>query len=103
MHFPNTEKKYKNRSSLLLLQSVRTLLRKAGYTIVNVDSMLILQAPKVMRYVPAMRRKIAAALGLHTSQVSVKATTNEFMGFIGRGEGCAALAMAAVIQAPKRK
>lgn len=103
MHFPNTEKKYKNRSSLLLLQSVRTLLRKAGYTIANVDSMLILQAPRIMRYVPAMRRKIAAALGLHTSQVSVKATTNEFIGFIGRGEGCAALATAAIIRAPKRK
>lgn len=102
-HFPDTEKKYKNRSSLLLLQSVRMLLRKAGYTIVNVDSMLILQAPKVSPFVPAMRRKIASALGIHTSQVSVKATTNEFIGFIGRGEGCAALATAVIIQPPKRK
>lgn len=101
-HFPNTMRKYKNYSSLLLLRSVRSLLRKAGYAIVNVDSMLILQAPKISRSVSAMRRNIASALDLHPSQVSVKATTNEMMGFIGRGEGCAALATAAIAPVPKR-
>jgi 2-C-methyl-D-erythritol 2,4-cyclodiphosphate synthase len=101
-HFPDTTRKYKNRSSLLLLRSVRSLLGKAGYAIVNVDSMLILQAPKISRSVSAMRRNIASALDLHPSQVSVKATTNEMMGFIGRGEGCAALATAAIAPVPER-
>lgn len=102
VHFPNTSKKYKNRSSLLLLRSVLALLRDSGFAIVNVDSMLILQSPKIARYVPTMRKKIAGSLRIHLSQVSVKATTNEGMGFIGRGEGCAALATAAIIPVSKR-
>ncbi len=101
-HFPNTMRKYKNYSSLLLLRSVRTLLHKAGYAIVNIDSMLIMQSPKISRFVPSMRKKIASALAIHSSQVSVKATTNEMMGFIGRGEGCAALATATIAPVPKR-
>ena len=99
-HFPNTSRKYKGISSLVLLASVGRLLAKNGFEIINVDSTVILEHPKVMRFSPRMARNIAVALHIRTSQISIKATSNEGLGFIGRGEGCAALAIASV--APTR-
>ncbi len=93
-HFPNTTKKYKNISSLVLLKKVWRLIREAGYEIVNVDSMILLQAPKIARFIPAMKRNIGKSLHLPVSGVSIKATTNELLGFVGREEGCAAMAVA---------
>lgn len=100
-HFPDTRKKYKNISSIKLLSSVGKLLKGHRFLIINVDSTLILQEPKIAKYVPAMQRNIARALHLKTAQVSIKATTNEGIGFIGRGEGCAALAVATIVQREK--
>ena len=96
-HFPDTSAKYKNVSSLLLLRNVRRLLTKHNFRIVNLDTTIILQQPKVLRYSPQMIYNIATALALKPGQISIKATTNEGIGFIGRGEGCAALAIATIL------
>jgi 2-C-methyl-D-erythritol 2,4-cyclodiphosphate synthase len=96
-HFPNTSAKYKNVSSLLLLRNVGRLLTKHNFRIVNLDSTIVLQQPKVLRYSPQMINNIATALALEPRQISIKATTNEGLGFIGRGEGCAALALATIL------
>lgn len=96
-HFPNTRSKYKGISSLLLLKHVGTLLSKRKYRIVNIDATIILESPKILRYSAAMADNIASTLRIDTDQVSIKATTNEGLGFIGRGEGCAALAVASII------
>jgi 2-C-methyl-D-erythritol 2,4-cyclodiphosphate synthase len=92
-HFPNTSSKYKGISSLVLLERVGRMISKENYLIINIDTMLLLESPKILRYSPAIKRNIAASLHIQTKQVSVKATTNEGLGFIGRGEGCAALAI----------
>jgi 2-C-methyl-D-erythritol 2,4-cyclodiphosphate synthase len=96
-HFPDTSAKYKNVSSLILLRNVRRLLTKHNFRIVNLDTTIILQQPKVLRYSPQMIYNIATALALKPGQISIKATTNEGIGFIGRGEGCAALAIATIL------
>ncbi|MFH0990238.1 MAG: 2-C-methyl-D-erythritol 2,4-cyclodiphosphate synthase [bacterium] len=95
--FPNTSKKYKNISSIILLRTVAHLLKKEGMLIGNVDSMVILQSPKIGEYIPSMKKKISKALGIPLHSISIKATTNEHLGFIGREEGCAALATTLII------
>jgi len=95
-HFPDTDPRFKGISSLNFLTSTRELLAARGYRVVNVDSTLVLQAPKIAPYVPAMRQEIANALKLGVDRVSVKATTNEGLGALGAGEGCAAYAVAAI-------
>ena len=95
-HFPDTDPRFKGASSLSFLVSTRELLIAGGYRIVNVDSTVVLQSPKIAPYVPAMRREIADALKLGVAQVSVKATTNEGLGALGAGEGCAAYAVVAI-------
>ncbi|MBI4429281.1 MAG: 2-C-methyl-D-erythritol 2,4-cyclodiphosphate synthase [Ignavibacteriales bacterium] len=96
VHFPNTDRRYKNISSLKLLVHVGGLLKKDRFSVINIDSTIVLEAPKVGRFVPSMRRKIASALRIPPSAVSVKATTNEGLGHLGRGGGCAAFAVASV-------
>lgn len=91
-HFPDTDAAYKDIDSKVLLQKTSGLIRREGYTVVNVDSSLCLEAPKIKPHVPAMQQTIAAILGISEKDVSVKATTNEKMGFIGRGEGLVAYA-----------
>jgi 2-C-methyl-D-erythritol 2,4-cyclodiphosphate synthase len=93
-HFPNTSKRYEGISSISLLKHLQSLLKKNRYEIVNIDSTVVLQAPKIARYVPSMRKNIARALSLRADQISVKATTNEHLGALGREEGCAAFAVA---------
>ena len=93
-HFPDTDAQYKNIDSMFLLYGVRKLLEVNAYNIVNIDATLILQAPKVASYIKEMRQNIADKLGLDISQVSVKATTEEGLGFTGSGEGVAAKAVA---------
>ena len=100
-HFPDTDPQYKNISSILLLKHVADLLHSKQYRISNVDSMLIMEQPKIAPYVEKMRNNIAAALSIPVECVSVKATTNEEMGFIGRVEGAAAQAIAIIIPAGK--
>ena len=95
-HFPDTDLRFKGASSVNFLASTRELLVAGGYRIVNVDSTVVLQSPKIAAYVPAMRQEIASALKLGVDQVSVKATTNEGLGALGAGEGCAAYAVVAI-------
>ena len=96
-HFPDTDPKYKGADSLMLMREVRRILKENGYRIGNVDSTIIAQAPKMSPHIDTMRRNIADALGLDVSQVSVKATTEERLGFTGRGEGISAQAVALIL------
>jgi 2-C-methyl-D-erythritol 2,4-cyclodiphosphate synthase len=86
-HFSNTDKRYKDISSLILLKHVLLLIRKAGYTIHNIDCMIAAEAPRLAPYINDMRKNIALALKLKISQVSVKATTNEGLDDIGKSRG----------------
>jgi len=95
-HFPNTDPKWKGAASTIFLAEAARLAKERKATILNVDASLLAEAPKLVPHFPAMRTKIAAALGLKEEQVNLKATTNEKIGFVGRGEGIAALAVAAL-------
>ena len=92
VHFPDTDNTFKNIDSKILLRKSFQLIQKAGYTIVNVDSSLCLQAPKIKDYIPQMQQTIAQILSLQINDVSIKATTTEKMGFVGREEGLVAYA-----------
>jgi len=95
-HFPNTDASIRGISSLEILRKAAELATAQGGRVLNIDATLIAEAPKIMPHVAAMRANLAAALGLPVARVGVKATTNERMGFIGRDEGIAALAVASV-------
>lgn len=95
-HFPPGDARWKDVSSLELLARIATLLRERGASVANVDGMLIAEAPKLAPHRAAMCANIARALGIDVARVNVKATTNEALGAIGRGEGLAAMAVALV-------
>jgi len=95
-HFPNTDPKFKDISSLLLLKKTALIIKNAGYRVANIDSMLIAEAPKLTPYIDDMRINIALALGIDRTKVSVKATTNEGLDDIGKGKGICAFANALV-------
>ena len=95
-HFPDTDPKYRGMSSLTLLEKIGALLHDRGARVVNVDSTLIMEAPRVQPHVAEMRERLAGALGIRSESVSVKATTNEGLGSVGRVEGIAAMAVALV-------
>ncbi len=95
-HFPDTDPQYKGISSLKLLAHVGRLLREKGYTIVNIDSTIVAQRPKLAPYISLMRQNIADTLGLDIDRVSVKATTTEHLGFEGREEGISSQAIALI-------
>ncbi|MBI5682984.1 MAG: 2-C-methyl-D-erythritol 2,4-cyclodiphosphate synthase [Deltaproteobacteria bacterium] len=92
-HFPDTDPAYKGISSIELLKSTGTLLNKKGFKIINIDSTIVAQKPKLAEYIPKMTVNIAKALKLKTGQVNVKAKTEEGLGFTGRGEGIKAYAV----------
>jgi 2-C-methyl-D-erythritol 2,4-cyclodiphosphate synthase len=94
VHFPDTDTSFKNIDSKILLEKSFLLIKEAGYGIVNIDSTLCLQAPKIKDYVPQMQQAIARILSLQITDVSIKATTTEKMGFVGREEGLVAYATA---------
>ena len=94
--FPPSDESIRGISSLEILRRVAARVAEKGGRIGNVDSTLIAEAPKILPHVPAMKEKVASALGLEPGQVGIKATTNEGMGFLGRREGIAAMAVAAV-------
>ncbi|MGE5178777.1 MAG: 2-C-methyl-D-erythritol 2,4-cyclodiphosphate synthase [Bacteroidota bacterium] len=100
-HFPDTDSRWRGVSSLELLERIRDLARERGGRVVNVDATVIAEAPKLAPHVPAMRENLGRALGLGAERVSVKATTNEGLGPLGRGEGIAALAVALVEVEPE--
>lgn len=95
-HFPDTDPRWKGVDSKVLLKEVVRLLAEKGWHVGNVDCTLILERPKIMPHVPAMRAVIAPLLGVEEDAVSIKATTNETMGFVGREEGVAAHAVALI-------
>jgi 2-C-methyl-D-erythritol 2,4-cyclodiphosphate synthase len=95
-HFPDTEERYRDADSLGLLETVLTTVIATGFEIVNVDCTVIMEAPKLGPHRQAIRERLARALGLPVTRVNVKATTGEGMGFVGRGEGVAALAIASL-------
>ena len=97
-HFPDHDPAYAGADSLVLLDHVAGLLRARGWRVGNVDSTILAQRPKLAPYIPAMRQRIAAALGIDSGQVSVKATTEEGLGFTGKGLGMAAHAVALLEQ-----
>ncbi len=92
VHFPDTSSEFKNIDSKILLKKSFDLISSAGYRIVNIDSTLCLELPKIKPYIQQMQQTIAPILSLQISDVSIKATTTEKMGFIGREEGLAAYA-----------
>ncbi|AXY76106.1 2-C-methyl-D-erythritol 2,4-cyclodiphosphate synthase [Paraflavitalea soli] len=92
IHFPNTDLAYKDIDSKILLQHTYTLIKAKNYKVVNVDSSICLEAPKIKKYSGEMRKVIAAILEITEEDVSVKATTTEQMGFVGREEGLVAYA-----------
>jgi 2-C-methyl-D-erythritol 2,4-cyclodiphosphate synthase len=94
--FPNTDPRWKNVPSRIFLEEAAKQVFARGGRIVNVDATVIAQAPKIYPHIAAMKENIATALRLTGKQIGVKATTNELMGFIGRGEGIAAMAVASV-------
>lgn len=97
--FPDTDPQYKGADSLKLLAEVVRVLREAGYAPVNVDATVLAQAPKLKPHIPAMREKLAAACGMAVADISVKATTEEKLGFTGSGEGMAAHAVCLIAPA----
>jgi 2-C-methyl-D-erythritol 2,4-cyclodiphosphate synthase len=92
VHFPDTDPRYKNIDSKVLLKDCVDLITREGYTIVNIDSTLCLQEPKVKPYVQQMQETIASLAGIGVRDISIKATTTEQMGFVGRKEGVVAYA-----------
>jgi 2-C-methyl-D-erythritol 2,4-cyclodiphosphate synthase len=92
-HFSNTDERWKGISSLILLQEVTRLLSEKNWAIGNIDAMVCLEAPKINPHIPAMKTYIAKAAGISEEDISIKATTNEQLGFIGRQEGVVAYAV----------
>lgn len=95
-HFPDTDPQYKNIQSTLLLKNVAAKVREKGFHIVNIDSTIVAQKPKLSDFIPRMVSEIAGVLDMDAGRVNVKATTTEGLGFTGRGEGIAAYAVALV-------
>ena len=96
-HFPNTDASLRGISSLELLRRVIVIIQTHGARLVNIDSSLVAEAPKINPYVDAMRTTLSGVLGIPSARIGIKATTNERMGFVGREEGIAAFAVATVL------
>ncbi|MCX2573940.1 2-C-methyl-D-erythritol 2,4-cyclodiphosphate synthase [Pedobacter sandarakinus] len=92
-HFKNTDEQWRGISSLILLKETIKLLTGKGWKVGNIDAMLCIEAPKINPHIPAMQENIAHAIGISTEDISIKATTNEQMGFVGREEGVVAYAV----------
>ena len=92
-HFPDTDPQYKGISSIRLLEHVAKLMEEKGYIVENIDATIIAQKPKMAPHIPEMRENIAKALGIEISQLNIKATTEEKLGFTGREEGIASQAI----------
>lgn len=97
-HFPDSDPAYKNIDSKMLLEKVYELVNKEGYEINNLDAVIIMENPKLSGYIPLMRKKIAQILNCEGEHISIKATTSEKIGFVGREEGAAAFSTLLLIQ-----
>ena len=94
--FPPSDPQWKDASSKIFLEEAAKQIKKQNGRLINIDAMLLAEAPKIAPYIPDMKNNIANALGVSTKDIGIKATTNETMGFVGRGEGMAAHAVASV-------
>lgn len=94
--FPNTDVRWKDSPSRVFLEEAARQVQKKKMVFCNIDATLIAEAPKLLPHVPAMKSNIAQALGIQPDQIGIKATTNESIGFVGRGEGMAAMAVASL-------
>lgn len=97
-HFPDTDEKYKNADSLVLLQNVYDLVKQKGYVLGNVDAVVAIQRPKLSPYIKKIRENISGILEADIEQISIKATTTEKLGFTGREEGVSALANVLILK-----
>ena len=97
-HFPDTDPAYKGADSLKLLAAVRDLLLSEGFEAVNIDATIIAQKPKMAPHIETMRRNMAAVLGMDIKEINIKATTEEGLGFTGRGEGIASSAVCLIVK-----
>ena len=97
-HFPDTDPRYAGADSVVLLREVFRLLLERGYRVGNIDATIVAEAPKLSPFVPRMQERIAETLDLSVDEISIKATTNERMGFVGREEGMAAHAVVLIYQ-----
>lgn len=95
-HFPDTDEKYRGISSIKLLEHVYKLISEKNYEIVNIDSIVVMQAPKIKNYISEMQKNIAEILNTNLENISVKATTEEKLGFTGNGEGVKSYAVALI-------
>lgn len=95
-HFPSTEPKYKDISSITLLRQVGALLQNHGFRVSNIDATVVAEQPKLSPFIPQMRQRISETLGISPEQVGVKSTTSKGLGFLGKGEGIATHAVALV-------
>ena len=98
-HFPDTDPEWKDVNSLKLLSRVSELLAESGFSIANVDATVVLESPMLRPYIDEMKARLAECLNINSSNISVKATTSEKMGFVGNGEGAAALATCSIYSA----
>ena len=96
VHFPNTSSEFKNIDSKILLAKVVLLLKEKNYTIGNIDATVVLEKPKIVPHIPAMRTALSKVIGISEDYISIKATTNETMGYVGRQEGVNAHAVALI-------
>ncbi len=97
-HFPDTSNEFKGIDSKILLEKTALLIRQHGYEINNIDCTICLEKPKIMSFVTKMKEQISKAAGINIDEISIKATTNEKLGFIGREEGVSAMAIALLIK-----
>jgi len=97
-HFPDTDKKFKDADSIFFLDQVYQMMLRQGYSIGNIDSVIIAQKPKLAPFIPEMKRIISTALQIEPDQISVKATTSEKLGSIGREEGISAFASVLIVK-----
>ncbi|HCJ66651.1 MAG TPA: 2-C-methyl-D-erythritol 2,4-cyclodiphosphate synthase [Elusimicrobia bacterium] len=101
-HFPNTDPKYKNISSKIILDKVYQLVRKKGWGIVNIDSVIIAEEPELADYIPQMKKNIARVLKTKVEKISIKVTTNEGLGALGQKQGIAAYAVVSLKKSTNR-
>jgi len=98
-HFPDTDEQFKDVDSAILLKKTYQLIKEKGYKIGNIDSVVVLQKPKLAEYIPQIQEKISSILEADVDQISIKATTTEGLGFIGREEGISAFASVLILKA----
>ncbi|HXP50198.1 MAG TPA: 2-C-methyl-D-erythritol 2,4-cyclodiphosphate synthase [Bacteroidia bacterium] len=99
VHFPNTTAEFKNIDSKILLTRVVALIKEHGYSIGNIDATVVLELPKIVPHIPSMRKALSKAMGIEENCISIKATTNEKLGYVGRHEGVNAHAVALIEKA----